>query len=137
MSEEEKIANEFEAEVEDTKEVTERVTEQGDKMEETELIKILTSIEDRAKSNTKRIDNLEVKVEDIHELATSVKLLASETKAMREDVNDMNNRLKIVEDKPLQEYEESKKVIRDKVIIFIATIILTYIAFKLGLKEFL
>ena len=106
-------------------------------MEETELIKILTSIEDRAKSNTKRIDNLEVKVEDIHKLATSVKLLASETKAMREDVNDMNNRLKIVEDKPLQEYEESKKVIRDKVIIFIATIILTYIAFKLGLKEFL
>ena len=106
-------------------------------MEETELIKILTSIEDRAKSNTKRIDNLEIKVEDIHELATSVKLLASEIKAMREDVNDMNNRLKIVEDKPLQEYEESKKVIRDKVIIFIATIILTYLAFKLGLKEFL
>lgn len=106
-------------------------------MEETELIKILTSIEDRAKSNTKRIDNLEIKVEDIHELATSVKLLASEIKAMREDVNDMNNRLKIVEDKPLQEYEESKKVIRDKVIIFIATIILTYLDFKLGLKEFL
>lgn len=106
-------------------------------MEEKELIQKLTSIEDRAKSNSKRIDNLEIKVEDIHELATSVKLLASETKAMREDVNDMNNRLKIVEDKPLHEYENSKKAIKEKVIIFIVSLFLSYIAFKLGLKEFL
>lgn len=75
-------------------------------MQEAELIQKLTSLEDRTKSNTHRIDGLDEKVEDIHELATSVKLLASETKAMREDVNDMNNRLKTVEQKPVNNWDK-------------------------------
>ena len=63
-------------------------------------------LEEREKSNTHRIDNLEAKIEDIHELASSVKLLASETKAMREDVNDMNSRLKEVEEKPAKNWDK-------------------------------
>lgn len=77
-------------------------------MENAEMIEKVAHLEEREKSNTKRIDSLENKVEDIHELASSVKLLASETKAMREDVNDMNNRLKIVEEKPAKNYESIK-----------------------------
>lgn len=75
-------------------------------MQEAELIQKLTSLEDRTKSNTHRIDTLDKKVEDIHELATSVKLLASETKAMREDVNDMNSRIKQLEDKPSKNWDK-------------------------------
>ena len=63
--------------------------------------------------------------------------LATEMKAMREDAVDMNDRLKQLEQKPVKEYEETKKVLRDKVILFVAGIILTFIAFKLGLKDFL
>ena len=106
-------------------------------MEDTDLREKVAHLEEREKSNTHRIDGLEEKVENIHELASSVKLLASETKAMREDVNDMNARLKMVEEKPGKEYEETKKKIIDKVLMFILGIIFTYIAIKLGLKEFI
>lgn len=105
-------------------------------MEKDELEKLI-EVEQRAKSNSRRIDNLEMKVEDIHELASSVKLLASETKAMREDVNDMNNRLKVVEEKPLQNYEDTKKQIKHNVISFICGILLTALAMAVGLKKFL
>ncbi len=73
-------------------------------------------LEEREKSNTHRIDSLEGKVEDIHELASSVKLLASETKAMREDVNDMNNRIKTLEDKPVKDYNAIKMYIITSII---------------------
>lgn len=68
-------------------------------------------LEEREKSNTHRIDNLENKVEDIHELASSVKLMASEMKAMREDVNSMDNRLKVVEEKPAKNWNNLIKTI--------------------------
>lgn len=80
-------------------------------MEDTELREKVAHLEEREKSNTKRIDTLENKVEDIHELASSVKLMASEMKAMREDVNSMDNRLKVVEEKPAKNYENIKMYI--------------------------
>ncbi len=93
-------------------------------MEDTELREKVAHLEEREKSNTHRIDNLEEKVEDIHELASSTKLLASEVKAMREDVSDMNSRLKILEEKPLREYEDTKKQVKSHVISYITNIIL-------------
>lgn len=80
-------------------------------MEDTELREKVAHIEEREKSNTKRIDNLENKVEDIHELASSVKLMASEMKAMREDVNSVDNRLKVVEEKPAKNWDSIKMYI--------------------------
>lgn len=106
-------------------------------MENAELIEKVAHLEEREKSNTKRIDNLEIKVEDIHELASSVRLLASETKAMREDVNDMNSRLKVVEEKPVKEYENTKHDIKKQIIGFVLGVILCFIAMKLGLGKFL
>lgn len=106
-------------------------------MEDSELREKVAHIEERAKSNTHRIDNLEDKVEDIHELASSVKLLASETKAMREDVNEMNERLKQLEEKPVKEYEATKKDIKKQVLTFIIGIALCYIAMKLGVDKFI
>lgn len=104
---------------------------------EQDNLKTLIETAERAKSNSHRIDALETKVEDIHELASSVKVVASETKAMREDVSDMNNRLKTLEDKPVKEYEETKKQIKDRIIAFVCGIVLTAIAVKLGLSNFL
>lgn len=106
-------------------------------MGDTELREKVAHLEEREKSNTHRIDNLEEKVEDIHELASSVKLLASETKAMREDVNDMNDRLQQLEEKPLKEYENTKKDIKKQVISFAIGLILCYFAMKLGLGNYI
>lgn len=67
--------------------------------------------EQRSKSNTKRIDNLEGKVDDIHRLASSVELLAAEMKNMRGDINNMDNRLKEVEEKPAKNWDKVKMTV--------------------------
>lgn len=106
-------------------------------MENSELIEKVAHLEEREKSNTKRIDSVENKVENIHNLTLSVREIATEMKAMREDQNKMNERLKIIEEKPIKDYEETKKQVKEKVISFITGIILTAIAFGLGLNKFM
>lgn len=97
-------------------------------MEKDELEK-LVEVDQRAKSNSKRIDSLEEKIENIHELASSVKLLALETKAMREDVNKIDNRLKDVEEKPAKRWEGLVKL----VLTGTGTALIGYFLAKIGL----
>ncbi len=58
------------------------------------------------KSAHHRIDKLENDIGEIKELTIAVKEIAMETKATREDVNDMNSRLKIVEQKPANNWDK-------------------------------
>ena len=96
-------------------------------MEDKELIERLVEVEQRAKSNTKRIDEHDGKLEDIHDLTFAVKELANETKLMREDVNNLNNRVANIESEPAKEYKDIKKNIRNQIITFIAGVILSAI----------
>ena len=105
-------------------------------MQETEVVERLVENEQRSKSNSKRLDSIENKVENIYDLTLSVREIATEMKAMREDQNKMNERLKIIEEKPAKEYEETKKQIKSKVVSFFVGIILTAIAVILGLSKF-
>lgn len=66
----------------------------------------LVKLEERLKVVITRLDNYEKKLENIHELTLAVKEIAMETKATREDVNDMNKRLKIVEEKPAKNWDK-------------------------------
>ena len=94
-------------------------------------------LEEREKSNTKRIDVLENRIENIYDLTLSVREIATEMKAMREEKNKMNERLKIIEKKPNKDNEDTKKQVKGKVISFVTGIILTAIAFALGLSKFM
>ena len=67
---------------------------------EKEYIERLVEIEQRSKSNTKRLDTVENKVEDIHSLTLAIKEIATEVKIMREDLNKIDKRLITLEDKP-------------------------------------
>ena len=60
----------------------------------------LVRVEESAKQAHKRIDNIENKVENIYELTASVKEIATEMKAMREDVNKIDSRVLAIEEKP-------------------------------------
>ncbi len=106
-------------------------------MQDKEYLEKLIETESRSKSNTKRLDDHDKKLEDIHELTYAVKELANETKLMREDVNKMDSRLNVLEEKPLKEYEKTKAQVIKQVVSFIVGIILMYIAFKLGLDKFI
>lgn len=94
-------------------------------MEKADIIK-LQEIEDRSKSNVKRLDEHDIKfkeinnkLEDIHELTYSIKEIATEVKLMREDVNKLDTRVGNIENEPAQNYKEIKKAIRDKIILSI------------------
>lgn len=94
-------------------------------MEDKELIERLVQVEQRSKSNTKRIDEHDEKLEDIHDLTYAVKELANETKLMREDVNNLNSRVANIESEPAKEYKDIKKNIRNQIITFILGAILS------------
>ena len=96
-------------------------------MEEKELIERLVQVEQRAKSNTKRLDEHDEKLEDIHDLTYAVKELANETKLMREDVNGLNKRVASIENEPAKEYKDIKKNVRNQIISFVVGVILTAI----------
>lgn len=89
----------------------------------------LTETSSRSKSNTKRLDKLESKVEDIYELTLSVKEIAVEMKAMREDMNKIDDRVLAIESKPSKRLDG----IIDKIIFTILGIIIAYIFSKIGM----
>ncbi len=106
-------------------------------MENTEFIEKLIATEERAKSNTKRINEIEQEVKENRELTVAVKEIATEMKHLREEQSNMNDRLKIIEEKPLKEYENTKHDIKKQIISFILGIILCIFAIKLGLGKFI
>ncbi len=90
----------------------------------------LIRTEESTKQAHKRIDTLEHKIENIYELTTLVKEIATEMKAMREDVNKIDNRVNAIEEKPQKRYES----IIATIISCIVTAIVTYFLVKLGVK---
>lgn len=98
--------------------------------EKLEIEHRLTETEDRARSNTKRIDELSEKIKENNNLIGAIKELAVETKYMREDLNETISRLDKLENKDGDKWEKFKWLI----VAGLVTIILSYIAVSLGLK---
>lgn len=79
-------------------------------MEEKYIQMIIESAQS-VKSAHHRIDKIESDISEIKELTIAVKEIAMETKATREDVNDINGRLKEVESKPAKNWDNLIKTI--------------------------
>lgn len=78
---------------------------------EEKYIERLVEVEQRSKSNTKRIDGIEAEVADNREMTIAVKEIANEMKHMREDMNNINSRLEQIEQKPAKNWEKIQQVI--------------------------
>ena len=72
---------------------------------------LLVRVDESCKQAHKRLDSLENKVENIYELTTSVKEIATEMKAMREDVSNIDSRVNAIEQKPAKNWENLIKTI--------------------------
>lgn len=90
----------------------------------------LTETEARSKSNTKRIDEIEKKQNDIAELVGSVKVLADREVRVEEDVKEIKEDVKEMKAKPGKRWES----VVSHIICAVAGIIVAYIFVKLGLK---
>lgn len=102
---------------------------------EEEAVK-LVEVEHRAKSNTRRIEKLELQTEALEKLATSVELLVAEqrhqTEAMLEiksDVSKLDAKVESLESKPAKRWES----VVEKIILALVGGIVSYCLVKLGL----
>ena len=66
----------------------------------------LIEFKERCKSNSKRIDELEQEVKEKRELTIAVKEIATEMKHLREEQTSINERLKVIEDKPSKNWDK-------------------------------
>lgn len=96
----------------------------------------LTEAEQRAKSNTRRIDKLEQQTDAIQSLATSVEVMVQEqvhqTEAIErveKNVEKLDSKVEVLERKPAKRWEG----VIDKVIMTIVGAVVGYLLVKLGL----
>ena len=111
---------------------------------EKDKLERLVEVEQRSKSNMKRLDEhdtrfkeVDVKLDVIHELTYSIKEIANEVKLMREDVNKLDKRVENIEQEPAKDYKDTKKLVKNQIIGFSLGIVLTILALKLGLGNYL
>ena len=101
-----------------------------------EIVK-MAEVEHRAKSNTRRIEKLEVSTEALEKLATSVELLVAEqrhqTEAMldiKSDVAKLDQKVETLEKKPAKRWEG----IVEKIILTVVGAIIGYLMIRVGLS---
>lgn len=95
-----------------------------------EIERRLTTIDQRSKSNTKRLDEHDEEIKENSNLIGAIKELATEVKYMREDLNETIARLNKLENKDNNKWEKFKWLI----VTGLVTILLGYLAITLGLK---
>ena len=88
----------------------------------------VTKLETEVKYNSKEIDKLNTKVDNITDLTIAVKEIATEVKIMREEMTKLTTRVDMIEKEPAQDYKDIKRNIVRQVITFIVGAILSGIA---------
>ena len=81
---------------------TEHKTTEG---EIKEIWERLTAGESSIKSAHHRIDSLEKLADSVHKMAISTNQIATETKALREDYEKADERIEVLEHKPIRRYD--------------------------------
>jgi Flp pilus assembly protein TadB len=95
-----------------------------------ELEKALIKVDERSKSNTKRLNEVDAEMKENNSLVTAIKELAIETKYMREDLNETIQRLSKLESKDADKWDKFKWLL----VAGIVTLVLGFIALQIGLK---
>ncbi len=90
--------------------------------------KRLTEVESRSKSNTKRIDDMEKRQDNLDDLVSTVKVLADREKRVEDDVKEIKTSVNEIKEKPTKRWDG----IVDKIIFTIVGGIVGYLLIKLG-----
>ena len=91
--------------------------------------KRLTEVESRSKSNTKRIDEMERRQDNLDDLVSTVKVLADREKRVEDDVKEIKSSVNEIKEKPSKRLDG----IIDKIIFTIVGGVVGYVLIKLGL----
>ena len=89
----------------------------------------LTQVEQRAKSNTHRLEKLEESTEAINRLATSMEVMVSKQEQVAETVEKLDGKVTALEEKPAKRVDG----LVDKIIWAVCGAVLTFLLARLGL----
>ena len=91
--------------------------------------KRLTAVEERSKSNSHRIEELEKRQDNLEELTGTVKVLAVREQNVENDVKEIKNDVKALTNKPAKKWEN----LSEKVILTITSAVVGFILAKFGI----
>lgn len=91
--------------------------------------KRLTEVESRSKSNTRRLDEVEKKQNDLSDLLVTVKVLATREEKVETDVKEIKNDVKILTSKPGKRWEN----LVSQMITIVVAAIAGFVLAKIGL----
>lgn len=90
----------------------------------------LTETDDRARSNTKRLDEHDEEIKESNNLISAIKELAVEMKYMRSELNETINRINKLENKDGGKWEKFKWLL----VTTIVPLLIGFLAGSIGLK---
>ena len=91
--------------------------------------KRLTQVEERSKSNTKRLDEVENRQDNLDELVSTVKVLALREENVETDVKEIKVDVKSLTSKPGKRWDS----LVDKIILTVASVVLGFFLAHFGL----
>lgn len=91
--------------------------------------KRLTEVEERAKSNSHRLDDVEKRQDNLDELVSTVKVLAVREENVETDVKVIKNDVKSLTNKSGQRWDS----LVDKIILTVAAAIIGFVLAQIGL----
>lgn len=74
-----------------------------------EQIRMLTEVDQRSRSNTHRIDQIQDKLEDYGEMVSTIKVLANEQGHIKDDVSSIKKTVTGLAEKPGKRWDELVK----------------------------
>lgn len=89
----------------------------------------LTAVEDRASSNTKRLDDVEKRQDSLDELVSTVKVLAVREEAVENDVKEVKIDVKTLITKPAKRWDG----LVDKIVWAICAAVIAFLLARIGL----
>lgn len=98
-------------------------------MDELEYERRLSHVEDRAKSNTRRLDRMEKVQESLTDLVQSVATIAQKQVDMDTDMKEVKADVKTIAGKPAKRWES----IVEKVLLTAVAALVSWCMFKLGI----
>lgn len=91
--------------------------------------KRLTEVEERSKSNSHRLDEMEKRQDNLDELVGTVKVLAVREENVENDVKEIKSDVKSLTNKPAQRWDS----LMEKIMLTIAAAVVGFILAKFGL----
>ena len=94
-----------------------------------EFAQKLAEVDARAKSNTKRLDKVEALTEVVHELATTMKLMAEKQERTAEVVERLDSKITNIEQEPAKRW----KAAVEKILLTVVAALVGFVMAQLGI----